>query len=122
MTRTAHKKSFLLGIRITPFETKPVFIIDKWKVYNAGALPIENPHRNLNLQIERDDNEKIVLRIFLNDKVEISHAKYYFIKGVDEELSFYLCMSVIHRLSNKYSLSTDFIIKQIKIFQLIPDD
>ena len=93
----------LLGIRVTPFTSKPLYKINNWKVYDVGyveILPPEERHRNLNFQIQRGSLEKILVRIFLSpNKTTILKTNYYFIlNNSDSELTRYVVLSLIKRI------------------------
>jgi hypothetical protein len=93
----------LLGIRVTPFTSPPLFRIANWEVYDAGKvdiLPIEERNRNLNYQIQRGEKEKILVRMFLApDKNTILKTNYYYIlSNSDSEQSFYLVHALINRI------------------------
>jgi hypothetical protein len=107
----------LLSIRTTPFECKPKWIVGKWKIYDAGRvkdLPVEDQIRNLNFQIQRNDLEKILVRIFLNSDRVIVKTKYYYIH-TDEELAFYLTRVVINKLKKEYLISHKHELFEIKL-------
>ena len=93
----------LLGIRITPFTSKPVFKINNWKVYDCGKvdlLPAEERNRNINFQIQRGDVEKILVRFFLSpDKTIILKTNYYFIlTKTDTENALFLTLWLQNRI------------------------
>lgn len=93
----------LLGFRISPFDTPPLFRISDWEVFDAGKISLLPPDvraRNLNYQIQRNDKEKILVRIFLTpDKTTILKTNYYIIlKNTDEEQSLYLVRSLQQQL------------------------
>lgn len=92
----------LVGIRVTPFTTLPEFQINDWNVFNAGEvnlLPPVERKLNLNFQIERSDDEKILVRIFLSpEKTQIIKTNTYCFKKMDNESVLYLAWSLIKRI------------------------
>lgn len=100
----------LLGIRVTPFTTPPLFQILDWNVFDAGVvqlLPPDDRMRNKNFQIERGENEKILVRMFLSsDKSTIERTKYfYLLKNSDEECTLYIVLALLARV--QYKISSD---------------
>ncbi len=93
----------LIGIRVKPFTEGPILEINDWKIYDAGRvtlLPPEDRLLNENYQIERGENEKILVRIFLShDRATIEKTKYYYlIKNTDEESALFLSLALLKRL------------------------
>jgi hypothetical protein len=98
----------LLSIRSTPFTTPPLFRIHNWNVYDAGSvqlLPAEDRARNKNYQIEKSENEKILVRMFLSsDKSTVERTKYfYLLKNSDEECTLYIVLALLARVQYKIS-------------------
>ena len=100
------KSKSVLGIQLSPFPEKPIFKIHRFLVFEVAVpgLPPEYKRRNLNYQIEsKKMNERIVLRIYFNKAAQIMRSRYYYSEEVDDELAYYLAMSVLTRLSKEYS-------------------
>jgi hypothetical protein len=108
LKETSLLRKSLLGIRVTPFTTPPLFRIYNWNIYDAGTvqlLPPENRARNKNYQLERGENEKILVRIFLSDdKLTVERTKYFFlVKNTDEEISLYMVLGLLSKIDFKIS-------------------
>lgn len=92
----------IIGIRAIPFTTNPVFKINNWNVFYLGdvnLLPPEQRKLNLNYQIERNDNEKILVRIYLNtNKSQIIKTNTYNLNKMDSESVLYLAWALIQRI------------------------
>jgi hypothetical protein len=98
----------LLSIQVTPFGEEPLFKICDWNVFNAGAvqvIPPEDRARNKNYQIQRGENEKILVRIFLStNKKIIEKTKIYFLRSnSDEELTLYISLALLAKLPYEIS-------------------
>ena len=108
-------KKVLLGINLAAIKSEPVMAIDRWQVYDAGTVPhVTYNHRSKNYQINGKLNEKIVVRFFITTQQTIIKVKYYYLRGTDEELAFYIVMELISRVARKYPVDTDYVIKKLK--------
>jgi len=108
-------KKLLLGINLATYKSKPVMTIDRWKVYDAGTVPhVTYDYRTKNYQVNGNSNEKIVVRFFITPKQSIIKIKYYYLKGTDEELAFYIVMELVQRVSRKYPLDSNYVIKKLR--------
>jgi hypothetical protein len=108
-------KKLLLGINLAAIKSEPVMSIDRWKVYDAGIVPhIRYDCRTKNYQINGKISEKIVVRFFITPKQSIIKIKYYYLKGTDEVLAFYIVMELVQRISRKYPLDSNYVIKKLK--------
>lgn len=111
----AEIKKLLLHINLATIKSEPVMTIDRWKVYDAGSVPhVIYDHRTKNYQINGKLNEKIVVRFFITPKQSIIKIKYYYLKGTDEELAYYVVMELISRVARKYPLDANYVIKKLK--------
>ena len=112
---TTEIQKLLLGINLATIKSEPVMTIDRWKVYDAGNIPhVIYDHCTKNYQINGKTNEKIVVRFFITPKLTIIKIKYYYLKGTDEELTFYIVMELVQRVSRKYPLESNYVIKKLK--------
>lgn len=108
-------RKVLLGINLSPIDTVPLMTIGRWKVYDAGRVPhVRYDNKNINFQIHGNSYEKIVVRFFFSDDETILKVKYYYLKGTDPELAFYISMELISIIARKYPLDKNYIIKQLK--------
>ncbi len=108
-------KNVILGINLAPFKSLPIMNIDRWVVFDAGKIPsIQYENHNINYQVNGSISEKITVRFFISAEQKILKVKYYYLKGTDEELAHYIVMELILRISQKYPLDKDYIIKKLK--------
>jgi hypothetical protein len=111
----AEIKKLLLGINLAVIKSEPVMVIDRWKVYDAGTVPhITYDHRTKNYQVNGNAKEKIVVRFFITPKQSIIKIKYYYLKGTDEVLAFYIVLELVQRVSRKYPLDSNYVIKKLR--------
>ena len=108
-------KKVLLGINLSKISTAPLMSIGRWSVYDAGRVPhVYYQYRNINYQIHGTTLEKIIVRFFLSDKGTIIKVKYYYLRGTDQELAYYITMELITRVSIKFPLDINYEIKKLK--------
>jgi hypothetical protein len=76
------------------------------------------PHkrkRNLNFQINGDtDYEKIVFRMYMDERKRVYKSRYYYREGMDTETAEYLVMELLLRLKDMYKFRDDHECKQIE--------
>ncbi len=105
----------LLGINLAPVTSPPAMTIDRWKVYEAGRVPnVTYEYHTINFQINGGPTEKITVRFFITPEQSILKVKYYYLRNTDEELAYYIVMELILRLSRKYPLDENYIVKKPK--------
>lgn len=108
-------KKVLLGINLAPFKSLPVMTIDRWQIFDAGKVPnVTFENHTINYQANGSTSEKITVRIFISTEQTILKVKYYYLKGTDEEQAHYIVMELILRISKKYPLDKNYIIKKLK--------
>lgn len=114
-TNEKNLKRFV-GIQLNAFKTKPIFEFDRW---NAFALPpikeIENHPHHRNYQINGNEQEKIVVRTWLNKNLEIERIRYYYLTTTDPELAGCLVKILIQHIADKYPLANKTTCKDITI-------
>ena len=106
-----------LGIIFHKIEPKAIFSIFRFKVIARESFDLLEPHirkRNLNFQINGEgDFEKIVVRIYLDEKSLVYKSRYYYLQGMDSEIANYLAQELMIRLKAKYVFRADHILKEI---------
>ena len=107
-----------LGISLSEPATEPILSIYRFRVYSRESFALLEPHkrkRNLNLQINGDsDCEKIVFRMYLDERKRVYKSRYYFREGMDKETAEYLVKELLERLKKTYKFREDHECKEIK--------
>jgi hypothetical protein len=112
-------RKVLLGVKTTHHK-KPDLIIGRWKIFDVGNIFNEVkgvPGKSLNYQIQGDiEEERMLVRIFLDHEFNINETKYYFLNKFDQEIALYLTHSLLIRISNtkKYSINQNHLVKELK--------
>src|SRR5689334_17855708 len=107
--RSKLNQTALFGMKIPP-GIKHDMKIGRWKVFQVESNVMDNTDKLvIAYQIQSNtERERILLRIILNNDFEIEASSSMFIrKNVDEELGYYVIMSLLMRLSKTYPFSTD---------------
>lgn len=103
------------GISLYPPQAPALFTIHRFSVYQREQYDLLEPHKkkkNLNYQVCGEKSyEKIVVRIFLDDDKMVYKSFYYYLKGMDEELAFYLSLELIERLKGELKFRFDHVLK-----------
>ena len=105
------------GISLMESKDNELLKIHRFKVYDAGNYHLLSPEeqsRNRNYQINGNEDEKIVVRIFFNLKKELHKARYYYLNGMDKELAKYLSLELIARLKHQFKFAKEFEIREIE--------
>ena len=105
-----------IGIQGSEFKTKPIDTIYRFKVFNRGKfelLSFDDQVNNFNYQINGEENEQVVIRLWKNEKV-IHKGRYFYSKQIDEELAEYLAKEWISRLKTQLVFAKDFELKLIE--------
>lgn len=104
----------LVGIQLNAFKTKPVFEFDRWKAYSLPPIKEIEGHPLLrNFQVNGNEDEKIVVRTWLNHNLEIERIRYYYLTSTDPELAEYLVKILIQHIADKYPLANKTTCKDI---------
>lgn len=106
-----------LGISLLEPQTEPILLIYRFRVYSRESFVLLEPHkrkRNLNFQINGDaDFEKIVFRMYLDERKRVYKSRYYYREGMDKETAEYLVMELLERLKKTYKFRDDHECKKI---------
>lgn len=107
-----------LGISLNEPATEPILSIYRFRVYSRESFALLEPHkrkRNLNFQINGDsDFEKIVFRMYMDERKRVYKSRYYFREGMDKETAEYLVKELLERLKKTYKFREDHECKEIK--------
>ena len=99
-----------IGILGNKFKSKPIDKIHRFSVYNRGKfdlLPLDEQPQNLNFQINGQENEQVVVRLWKNE-IGFYKGRIFYSNGIDEELGYLLAKEWIKRLRKKYVFTNDF--------------
>lgn len=100
-----------LGISLLEPKTDPILSIYRFKVFARESFALLEPHkrkRNLNFQINGDSEcEKIVFRIYMDERKRVYKSRYYYRDGMDAETAEYVVLELIKRLRNTYKFRKD---------------
>lgn len=104
-----------LGISLFPPKAIPIYRIYRFEVYQREQYDLLEPHKkkkHLNYQVFGEKSyEKIVVRIFLDDYNMVYKSFYYYLKGMDEEMAFFLSLELIERLKGGLKFRDDHVLK-----------
>ena len=107
-----------LGISLLVTQSEPILSIYRFKVYSRESFALLEPHkrkRNLNFQINGDsDFEKIVFRMYMDERKRAYKSRYYYREGMDKETAEYLVKELCERLKKTYKFRDDHECKEIK--------
>ena len=106
----------LLGFHFGPRKLTLVGKIHRFSVYDAGkidVLPPENRSRNINFQIEGNNTEKLVIRVFYHRKYQIKKVLFYYLKDFDNETVAYIVKEQLKRLLKYSTLHDEFQLRKI---------
>lgn len=107
-----------LGISLLEPKTEPILSIYRFRVYSRESFVLLEPHkrkRNLNFQINGDaDFEKIVFRMYLDERKRVYKSRYYYREGMDAETAHYLVKELVNHLKDKFKFREDHICKEIQ--------
>lgn len=105
------------GISVSVKKDKELFKIHRFSVTDAGRhhlLSPESQAQNRNYQIIGEEDEKLVVRIFFNEKKQLHKARYYFLSGMDKELAKWLTLELMERLKMQFKFAKEFELKEIE--------
>lgn len=105
------------GISLSPPKGKEIYTIHRFKIYDAGKhdlLDANDRRKNVNFNIIGEENERLVLRLFMNESMEFYKGRYYFLNEMDPEMCQYLVLELVRRLKLKYKFTTNFELKEVE--------
>ncbi len=118
--RKSSTPNFILGVQLKAFDRPPDFTIYRFRVYmreRITILSLEAQKLNLNFQIEGENEEKLVVRIFKNVDGSFQRGSYYSLKVFDKEIAEYLVKALIQKLHLRVPNFNDVQLKQVYIAQ-----
>lgn len=109
------RRKVLLPFHLSVLTSKQLGNIYRFKVYDVGSVPnVSYENNTINFQANGSPTEKIIVRFFMSPEQSILKVKYYYLLNTDEELAYYIVMELILRLSRKYPLDENYIVKKPK--------
>ena len=118
--KTQSTPNVILGIQLNPFDSPPDFTIYRFRVYKREKISIlthEAQKLNSNFQIEGEDGEKLVVRIFKNEDGSFQRGSYYSLNNFDAEIAEYLVKALVQKLGLKTKDFNQLPLKQVYVPQ-----
>ena len=122
--KTTSTPNVILGVQLNPFERPPDFILYRFRVYTREKISILTPEAqklNINFQIEGEDGEKLVVRIFKYEDGSFQRGSYYSLQNFDTEMAEYLVKALIQKLGIRTKDYNHLQLKQVYLPQTHPN-
>lgn len=118
--KTISTPNVILGVQLNPFDRPPDFTLYRFRVYEREKISIlttEAQKLNSNFQIEGEDGEKLVVRIFKYEDGSFHRGSYYSFQNFDAEMAEYLVKALIQKLGLRTKDYNHLPLKQVYIPQ-----
>ncbi len=122
--KTLSTPNVILGVQLNPFHRPPDLMLYRFRVYTREKISILTPEAqklNSNYQIEGEDGEKLVVRIFKNEDGSFQRGSYYLLNSFDSEIAEYLVKALVQKLGLKAKDFNQLPLKQVYIPQTYPN-